>query len=287
MTASDTELIDHITAIAKDFIASDENKLCPTCDEPAWREPLIGVSTGDDPLHEEIKAHIGDYYWLPIEAFETANPDTDATASDLSVVCWVLPQTMATKREHRRSHGFPSRRWMLSRYYGEKINERLARHLVEALRDEGYEVLAPHRIKQWQRFNYVPLGPSSRWSERHACFVSGLGTFGLSHGLITPKGIAHRCGSIIIRARIPPTERPYDTHTAYCPYLVNGKCGACIRRCPAGAISDKGIDKEKCGEFHKWLHNMSRKMYGVDGHGCGLCQAGVPCESGIPRKLLK
>lgn len=35
-----------------------------------------------------------------------------------------------------------------------------------------------------------------------------------------------------------------------------------------------------CAEFVK-------KNYGLDGYGCGLCQTGVPCESGIPKKILK
>ena len=39
-------------------------------------------------------------------------------------------------------------------------------------------------------------GMASCWSERHAAFVSGLGTFGLCDGLITPVGKAMRCGSV-------------------------------------------------------------------------------------------
>jgi hypothetical protein len=30
-----------------------------------------------------------------------------------------------------------------------------------------------------------------------------------------------------------------------------------------------------------------RRNYGFDGYACGLCQTGVPCEAGIPKKILK
>ena len=28
--------------------------------------------------------------------------------------------------------------------------------------------------------------------------------------------------------------------------------------------------------------NVLREHFGFEGYGCGLCQTGVPCESGIP-----
>ena len=28
-----------------------------------------------------------------------------------------------------------------------------------------------------------------------------------------------------------------------------------------------------------------KREYGFEGYGCGLCQTGVPCESGIPERL--
>jgi epoxyqueuosine reductase len=43
-----------------------------------------------------------------------------------------------------------------------------------------------------QRYSYA-----SSWSERHAAYAAGLGTFGLCDGLITARGKAVRFGSII------------------------------------------------------------------------------------------
>lgn len=83
------------------------------------------------------------------------------------------------------------------------------------------------RAEKWQGASYT-----SNWSERHVAFVCGLGTFGLSKGLITEKGIAGRLGSLIVSEKFAPRTREYTDIYEYCT-----RCGACIRRCPAGAIS--------------------------------------------------
>ena len=74
----------------------------------------------------------------------------------------------------------------------------------------------------------------------------GLGTFGLCDGLITAKGKAMRTGSVLVRASIPPTERPYDSHRAYCLHYTHDSCRKCIDRCPVNALSPAGHDKIKC-----------------------------------------
>ena len=72
---------------------------------------------------------------------------------------------------------------------------------------------------------------ASNWSERHVAYVCGLGTFGLSKGLITERGMAGRFGSIVTDAELAPTPRKYSDPFEYCT-----KCGACQFRCPAKAI---------------------------------------------------
>ena len=50
-------------------------------------------------------------------------------------------------------------------------------------------------------------GDYSDWSERHIAYVAGQGTFSLSDGFITERGIAHRCGSVVIDLKLPPSPR--------------------------------------------------------------------------------
>lgn len=267
------------------YIASEENCLpLPGGSEPAWESPLVGFSRGDDPLYQQFKADIGPFYWLPSEIFAATFPDAGGTADELSVISWILPQTERTRLDNGREKTLPAERWVFSRKYGEDFNVRLRDHLVKTLRDEGYEAVAPMNTPQWQWEKSERYGFASSWSERHAAYASGLGTFGLCDGLITPLGKAMRCGSVVARLSLPPSVRPYDDHHAYCLYYFDGSCGKCIKRCPADAISKEGgHDKEKCRDYVKsHVETYIESRYGFKTSPCGLCQTGVPCEAGNP-----
>jgi epoxyqueuosine reductase QueG len=117
-------------------------------------------------------------------------------------------------------------------------------------------------------------------------FVAGLGTFGISGGLITRRGIAHRLGSVVTSLALPPTRRPYgDDPFAWCLRSARGTCGVCIERCPAGSIGPgvRERDKGACAAHAGRVGREGRAIYGWDGvYGCGLCQTDVPCESRNP-----
>jgi epoxyqueuosine reductase QueG len=49
-------------------------------------------------------------------------------------------------------------------------------------------------LPEWSRRPSEKYVFSSNWSERHAAYTAGLGTFGLCDGLITPLGKAMRVG---------------------------------------------------------------------------------------------
>jgi epoxyqueuosine reductase QueG len=55
-----------------------------------------------------------------------------------------------------------------------------------------------------------------------------------------------------------------------------------VKRCPAGAITERGHDKDRCKEYSDSKKPVIKKLYGIDIYGCGLCQTGVPCESRNP-----
>ncbi len=268
----------------RDFLQSPANSLGTDPYEPAWGEPLVGFSRGDDPLYRQFKEDIGPFYLTPEEIFSRSFPARPVPAKHLTVISWVLPQTEATKSEARREFWYPSERWARSRKYGEDSNVLLHEHLAGTLQRAGYKALAPSQSPLWALAASELFGLCSNWSERHAAYAAGLGTFGLCDGLITPVGKAMRCGSVVARMDIPPTKRPYTDPHAYCLFFSKGTCGACIMRCPAGAISDKGHDKEKCKAYMAnatlpYVHSR----FGIQTHACGLCQTKVPCESGIPR----
>jgi epoxyqueuosine reductase len=278
------DLSHQINSIIKSFLDKpNENTLWQEYGERAWGDPLVGFSRGGDPLWLSFKDVIGPFHWAPAEIFSQAFPTMKITAGELTIISWVLPQTEATKADNHHEASFPSHRWARTRTYGEEINNSLKRHVVSSLQALGYEAVAPtlHDGFSWQ--NSDIYGFASNWSERHVAYISGLGTFGLCDGLITPIGKAMRLGSVVAHMQIPPTPRPYSSHTDYCLFFSKGACRKCISRCPAGAISEAGHDKGKCLEYlagKTILHIKSN--YGFDGYSCGLCQTGVPCESKIP-----
>ena len=275
-----------IEKIVKDHIeTSSENTLKNSNADKAFEEPLVGFSRGVDPLYESYKDYVGPFHLTPWEIFAVTFRGMHFDPEELTVVSWVLPHIEATKADNRKETFYPSVRWARGRIFGEEVNEKLRNHLVAVLTAEGYRVVAPALLPQFSIRISPQYGYASTWSERHAAYASGLGTFGLCDGLITPAGKAMRTGSIIVQTPIPPTPRPYANHHEYCLFFTEGICGQCIPRCPVGAITEAGKDKEVC---YKHLFSVTKKHvtenYGFDGYGCGLCQTGVCCESKIPTK---
>jgi epoxyqueuosine reductase QueG len=271
-------------AIVRFVDSSMENSLRMPQLEKAWDTPLVGFSRGDDDLYAFFKKDIGAFYWQPQEIFALHFPENPVSATELTVVSWVLPQTAQTRRDHRREKEFPAERWVRSRSYGEQFNVRLRHYVAATLTAAGHASIAPMLSPHWARQMSDRYGYASNWSERHTAFACGLGTFGLSDGLITPRGKAVRFGSVVAHIQIPPTGRPYDNHHAYCLFYQNQKCQQCAKRCPAQAISEAGHDKVKCRQYvREGAAAYADRHFGLKTNGCGLCQVGVPCEFKIPR----
>ncbi|MDH4264616.1 MAG: epoxyqueuosine reductase, partial [Deltaproteobacteria bacterium] len=239
-----------IETVIKDFIRqSPENTLKNAANEKAWADPLVGFSRGDDPLYQDFKEHVGAFHWTPLEIFTKTFPDLKVAAKELTVISYILPQTERTKADHRKETAYPSERWARARIFGEEASVKLRRQVLAALQANGIKAVAPMISPFWEGKISDRYGFASTWSERHAAYASGLGTFGLCDGLITPRGKAMRCGSVVAQIQISPTDRLYKDHQAYCLFFSKGICGQCIQRCPAGALSKEGHDKIKCRNY--------------------------------------
>jgi len=279
----------------KQFISAwmalpENNAIAPDSDIPAFDVPLIGCASGADVLFPFLKEDIGaDFYWLPEEAFSFAFPGLDIVADELSIIAWILPQTEPTRLAHRRAGKLPSIEWSRARHYGEKVNVALRKAVVEQFASKGVAACAPVLLPEWSRQFSPKYAFASSWSERHAAYVCGLGTFGLSDGLITRVGKAVRVGSVIVQAVFPSTPRPYKHHREWCLYHAKGKCRACMKRCPVGAISESGHDKEKCKQYIRTVTavHVEEAQLGFRVNSCGLCQTKVPCEHRNPTERLQ
>jgi epoxyqueuosine reductase QueG len=255
------------------FVTDHPGNRVPESNSPYFDCPLVGFSRADDQLFTDFKQIIGPFHLTPEELLPGA----------ASVISWILPISSVVRETNRMQTEWPSREWAQTRTNGETLNGELRRHMVTWLEGAGQRCVAPQYSPLWQEFPDTAVGIVSSWSERHAAYVAGLGTFSLSDGFITVRGIAHRCGSIVTDLRVASTPRFAPNHRHNCLYFRNGSCGACIKRCPVGAITHEGHDKPSCREYvYKTVPQKLSGIYGVPQLGCGLCQTRVPCESMIP-----
>jgi len=262
---------------------SDLNWLPPEKNAAIFDQPLVGFADGDDPLFTQYKSLIGPVHLTPREALARAYYMTEDQVGPVTVISWILPITEETRLSERRETLVPSRPWSYTRWYGEIFNDALRHYLSGFLAGQGHLAAAPAIQAYFKRMSNEK-GFFSNWSERHAAYAAGLGTFSLSDGFITERGIAHRCGSVVTDLKIAASPRTAAGPYANCLFYADRSCQVCIDRCPAGAISENGHDKIKCQEYARDNLGHLKDEYGVGIVGCGLCQAKVPCEFKNPLK---
>lgn len=234
--------------------------------------PLIGFANAEDELFEKYKQYdaIGPNFLTPKEWLPSAR----------TVVSFFLPFSEQIRVSNRKDRVDPSPEWMCGRMEGQVFLERFMAELRRQLQDKGIETCVPIQDERFRK-EFEPaeingitdIHMDSSWSERHAAYVCGLGTFGLSRGLISKRGVAGRYASLIVSEKWQPDARPYSGLYDYCIM-----CGACVRNCPVQAISmEYGKKNIPCKEH---LDRMLKKYY--PRYGCGKCQVSVPCEFRAP-----
>lgn len=280
----------------KEYVAtSPGNRLTSFNSTPIFDEPLVGFADGDDAIFQDYKVIIGDFHLTPREALARHLRGKEGGSAKepprVSVISWVLPSTMETRLSLRRESVVPSLRWNHTRWHGQDFIYEMASYVASLLEELGHQAIAPERASFYET-RELSNGLASNWSQRHIAYAAGLGTFSLSDGFITPRGIAMRCSSVVCDLTLPPSPRGYRNHLANCLFYREGSCRRCIERCPADAITEEGHDKKKCAEFlfreqPAILKELGREEgYIGDYLGCGLCQTKVPCEARIPPDIL-
>ena len=238
--------------------------------------PLMGVAAADDPLFERYKSWdvIAPFHMTPCEWLPGAK----------SVISLFFPLSQRVRASNRGAIDETSYEWLYARIEGQAFIAAFCAELAQWLKSCGARVCVPAADPRFgvARGGEGPLASypgapkdlfASNWSERHAAFAAGLGTFSLTRGLITKRGMAGRFGSVIVDLPLEVSPRPYREPYEYCI-----RCGACARRCPAGAISlERGKEQAPC----KAYLGRQKQLY-APRYGCGKCQTAVPCEAGIP-----
>jgi ferredoxin len=279
---SASEITNAIRSLAA---SSPVNRMPTDKNDLIFGMPLVQFADGDDPVFSEYKSVIDSSHMTPREALSRVYEKAPGELPDkLTVISWILPVSEKTRKSNREETKIPSRLWSHQRWFGEVFNDALRDYVVAFLIEKGYLATAPMKTTHFQ-IKRTDKGLFSNWSERHIAYAAGLGTFSLSDGFITESGIAHRCGSVVTDLDIPASPRTASGPYANCLFYADGNCGECIKRCPAGAITEAGHDKIRCGQYLKGI-GYRPETYDLEKSvsGCGLCQTRVPCESVNPAR---
>jgi epoxyqueuosine reductase QueG len=253
--------------------------------EPIFKDSLVGFVSGDDKLLYEYKSIIGPFHHTPEETMAWAAVEQGVKApapSDTGVVSFVLPLADPIVADNADEDRWCSKRWAQARLYGEILCRKLVTAMLVELADRGVLAVAPDLMPDYRKKRYPGVGWASPWSHRHMAFAAGLGSFGMNDFFISEMGSAHRCGSIVVARRLEPDRERLPHHRHNCLQHMTGDCLECAKRCPVGATSEAGHDKDKCSR--NVLANVPRNQLvnNVNIYGCGLCATGTPCSQESP-----
>ena len=119
-----------VDLIRQFIITSPLNTMQDKSGEPAWESALVGFASGADPLWQQYKEYIGAFHWTPWEIFNQHRAEENASADQLTVISWILPQRKMVRMANRQAKKFPAEEWARIRVYGEEFNVALRKHVA-------------------------------------------------------------------------------------------------------------------------------------------------------------
>lgn len=241
------ELEQHIADFVRQQVAEADT-------ETRYRQPLVGYADAADPRFAELKRVVWPGHKLPADILPGAR----------SVVAFFLPFHAEVVRANAAQRSAVAREWALAYVETNELIDAIARRLAEDLGRRGIAARAERATHNWDPAAFV-----SWWSHKSVAVIAGLGSLGWHHMLITQSGCAGRCGSLVVDAVLAPTAALGSPTVQYCLHFAGGECLDCAGRCPVGALSRDGLDKELC-------HRRCLKVAGAFGdlglvEVCGKC----------------
>jgi epoxyqueuosine reductase QueG len=219
-----------------------------------FREPLVGFSSAEDELYNNIKEIVGKHHLYPRDILPEAK----------TVVSFFLPFSRELITGNRGEQ--VTEEWALSYIDGNGLINDTCEKLVEELKKSDIKAAT-----QKATHGYDKTILAAAWSHRSAAYVSGLGRFGKNRMLITNAGGAGRYGSVVISESLEPDKRP---EVDYCLSFSGKACSYCLKICPVGAFTDDSFDRFKCEKRVEEVNDSFPHLERCS--VCGKCVVG-PC----------
>ena len=218
----------------------------------------MAFSSAHDPKYQDLKQHIGPWHCLP----------TDFLPEAETVITYFIPFTKEVALGPKNEpEGCPvwSEAYITINQHFHVVNQAVQ----DYLESQGYKAaqIKPPRA-------YDPETFHAPWSHRSTAVSAGLATLGVNNLAITAKGSGGRFCSLITSAKLEPgCEAPKKV----CPYPETGKCGLCIKACPAGALTGGPTNKAACQEeLNKNPERLKKLNAKYIADICGKCLSVCP-----------
>ncbi len=227
--------------------------------ETRYRPPLLGFADAADDRFLQLRQIAEPTHLLPADLLSAAR----------SVIAFFMPFAPGIVDANRAHPRHVAREWAVAYIETNALINRISQDLIVALAERGIRgatVPATH--------NFDPETLVSRWSHKSVAAIAGLGSFGLHHMLITEAGCAGRFGSVVVDAILELTSPPVGPLLDRCAYYDAKGCTVCVDRCPTGALTEFGLDKQLC---YRWLLHIAGRFQELGvADVCGKCATG-PC----------
>lgn len=236
-----------------------------------WGTPLVGFADAFHPSILALKESIGPDHQIP----------TDVLSDASIVIVTYVPFTNELAKSNAAAGRLASPQWALAYEETNAMLRQLNLHLIGYLEGLGYRAAVSKEASTFDQERLI-----SNWSHRHFACAAGLGTFGLNNMLITKTGCCGRLATLATNLDVVP-DSPLPTEL--CLYKKNGSCRICVKRCPMGALSTTGYDRQKCYSLcreNAAIYTEFGSSY-VDATGaqansegsevCGKCVTASPC----------
>lgn len=259
---------ERITEMIRDYIREyGKNPNITT----SWGEPLTGFAAADHPDILNLKNIISPSHKLPSEILDSAS----------IVIAYFVPFTKELAYTNRAGGEIASPEWALAYEETNAMLRKANEYLISELSAMGYEAAVTPEAYTFDQEKLI-----SNWSHRHFAKAAGLGTFGVNNMLITKKGCCGRYSTVVTNLDVEPDE---PLKEELCIYKRNGRCGACFIRCPSGALTKEGFEREKCyrilrknaelyQDFGSSYVDESGDPNSVGSDVCGKCATNVLCS---------